>query len=79
MTKEADAQNCYLHVVRVVILAFLKGLAPILAIEMGRRAIPEHVRPGFDEMEQACKRPTAADAPIAGADAQAQPADGAAA
>jgi chemotaxis protein MotA len=79
MTKEADAQNCYLHVVRVVILAFLKGLAPILAIEMGRRAIPEHVRPGFDEMEQACKRPTAADAPIAGADAQVQPADGAAA
>jgi chemotaxis protein MotA len=73
MTKEADAQNCYLHVLRVVMLAFLKGLAPILAIEMGRRAIPEHVRPGFDEMEKACK------APAAGADAPAQAADGAAA
>jgi chemotaxis protein MotA len=77
MTKEADAQNCYLRVIRVVILAFLKGLAPILAMEMGRRAIPEHVRPGFDEMEQACKRPT--EAPAAEADAPAQPADGAAA
>src|ERR1700749_2763756 len=34
MTKEVDAQNCYLHVIRVVILAFLKGLAPMLATEM---------------------------------------------
>jgi chemotaxis protein MotA len=59
MTKEADQQNSYLHVVRVVILAFLKGLAPILAIEMGRRAIPEHVRPTFDEMEKGCKQAAA--------------------
>jgi chemotaxis protein MotA len=79
MTKEADAQNCYLRVIRVVILAFLKGLAPILAMEMGRRAIPEHVRPGFDEMEQACKRPAEGEAAAVGADAPAQPADGAAA
>jgi chemotaxis protein MotA len=57
MTKAADEHNSYLHVIRVVLLAFLKGLAPILAIEMGRRAIPEHVRPSFDEMEKACKKP----------------------
>jgi chemotaxis protein MotA len=56
MTKTADEQNSYLHVIRVVILAFLKGMAPILAIEMGRRAIPEHVRPSFNEMEAACKK-----------------------
>jgi chemotaxis protein MotA len=55
MTKQADAHNSYLHVLRVVLLAFLKGLAPILAVEMGRRAIPEHLRPSFDQMEQACK------------------------
>jgi len=55
MTKQADAHNAYLHVLRVVLLAFLKGLAPILAVEMGRRAIPEHLRPSFDQMEQACK------------------------
>ena len=63
MTKDADAQNCYLHMIRVIVLAFLKGLAPMLAIEMGRRAIPEHVRPTFDEMETACKRPNASEAP----------------
>ena len=55
MTKGADEENSYLHVLRVIILSFLKGAAPILAIETGRRAIPEHVRPGFNEMEKACK------------------------
>jgi chemotaxis protein MotA len=59
MTKGADEHNSYLHVLRVIILAFLKGLAPILAIEMGRRAIPEHVRPTFDDMEKGCKKPVA--------------------
>jgi len=68
MAKEVDAQDSYLHVLRVIMLAFLKGLAPMLAIEMGRRAIPEHVRPTFDAMETGCKRP-ATDALPAGAEA----------
>jgi len=42
-------------VLRVLLLAFLKGSAPMIAIEMGRRAIPAHARPGFDEMEKTCK------------------------
>jgi len=36
-------------------LAFIKGTAPIMAVEMGRRAIPEHVRPGFLDLEKACR------------------------
>ena len=60
MTKAVEEHHAYLHVLRVIILAFLKGLAPILAIEMGRRAIPEGVRPTFDEMEKECKKPAAA-------------------
>jgi chemotaxis protein MotA len=55
MSKTADAHNEYLHVLRVLILSFLKGSAPMIAIEMGRRAIPAHVRPSFDEMEKNCK------------------------
>jgi chemotaxis protein MotA len=55
MAKNADAQNEYLHVLRVLILSFLKGSAPMIAIEIGRRAIPAHVRPSFDEMEKSCK------------------------
>jgi chemotaxis protein MotA len=55
MRKSADEQNEYLHVLRVLLLSFLKGSAPMIAIEMGRRAIPAHVRPSFDEMEKNCK------------------------
>jgi chemotaxis protein MotA len=55
MAKTADDHNSYLHVLRVLILSFLKGSAPMIAIEIGRRAIPAHVRPSFDEMEKRCK------------------------
>ena len=55
MAKTANEQNEYLHVLRVLMLSFLKGSAPMIAIEMGRRAIPAHVRPSFDEMEKGCK------------------------
>jgi chemotaxis protein MotA len=53
--KTADDHNDYLHVLRVLLLAFLKGAAPMIAIELGRRAIPAHARPNFDEMEKGCK------------------------
>ena len=55
MRKSADEHNEYLHVLRVLLLAFLKGSAPMIAIEMGRRAIPGYIRPSFDEMEKTCK------------------------
>jgi chemotaxis protein MotA len=76
MTKRAGEHNAYLHVLRVIILAFLKGLAPVLAIEMGRRAIPERVRPSFDEMEKGCKR---SPAPVPSSDLETNPAGGTAA
>jgi chemotaxis protein MotA len=60
MAKTADDHNSYLHVLRVLLLSFLKGSAPMIAIEMGRRAIPAHVRPSFDQMEKTCKNQTAA-------------------
>jgi len=56
MRKMAEEQNEYLHVLRVLLLSFLKGAAPMIAIEMGRRAIPAYVRPSFDEMEKSCKQ-----------------------
>ena len=55
MSKTADEHNEYLHVLRVLLLSFLKGAAPMIAIEMARRAIPAHVRPSFEEMERHCK------------------------
>lgn len=55
MSKGAGEHNEYLQVLRVLMLSFLKGNAPIIAIEMARRAIPAHVRPSFLETEKACK------------------------
>ena len=67
MSKSADEQNSYLHMLRVLLLSFLKGSAPMIAIEMGRRAIPAHVRPSFDEMENYCKSHVHAAEPAAAA------------
>jgi len=55
MSKAVDEEQSYYHVLRVVMLAFIKGTSPILAVEMGRRAIPEHSRPSFFEVEKACR------------------------
>jgi chemotaxis protein MotA len=55
MSKIADDENSYYHVLRVCMMAFIKGLAPILAVEVGRRAVPGHVRPSFQELEKLCK------------------------
>jgi len=36
-------------------IAFVRGAAPILAVEFSRRSIPAEVRPSFKEMEDACR------------------------
>jgi chemotaxis protein MotA len=71
MSKLADDEQAYLHVLRVVMVAFLKGTAPIMAVEFARRAIPGHVRPSFAEAEKACKHGGEAAAAPAAADAAA--------
>jgi chemotaxis protein MotA len=55
MTKLADDEHAYLYVLRVLIVSFLKGTAPIMAVEVARRAVPGHVRPSFKEVEAACR------------------------
>ena len=55
MSKTADEERAYYHVLRVCMSSFVKGLPPIMAIEMGRRAIPGHVRPAFVEVESTCR------------------------
>ena len=56
MSKMVEEEHAYYHVLRVVMLSFIKGMSPILAVEMGRRAIPEHIRPDFNEVEKACRQ-----------------------
>ena len=55
MTKAAEAEHAFLYVMRVLMVSFLKGTAPIMSVEMARRAVPGHVRPSFKELEQACR------------------------
>jgi chemotaxis protein MotA len=62
MTKSADDEHAYYHVLRVMIVSFMKGVAPSVAVEFGRRAIPGHLRPNFEEAENYMKGRTAAPA-----------------
>ena len=59
MAKIADDEESYYHVLRVCMMGFVKGLAPILAVEAGRRAVPGHVRPPFKELESLCRNKAA--------------------
>jgi len=55
MSKTADEERAYLNVLRVIMIGFLKGIAPIMAVEIGRRVVPGHVRPSFKQVEEACR------------------------
>lgn len=55
MTKLVDAEGEYYNCLRVAVIAFAKGAAPIMCTEFARRAVPPSVRPSFKEMEAACK------------------------
>jgi chemotaxis protein MotA len=52
MAKTADEEHAYYQVLRVMIISFMKGIAPISTVEMGRRSIPGHVRPTFEVTEK---------------------------
>jgi len=51
----AKAQHHMLHVAKEVLAAFNSGFSPLLSVEMGRRAIPDDVRPSMEDMEGALR------------------------
>jgi chemotaxis protein MotA len=55
MTKMNDSDGDYLRCLRMGVIAFVKGSAPILAVEFARRSVPGDLRPSFKEMETACR------------------------
>lgn len=65
LSKLIDDEHAYYYVLRVVMLSFIKGMSPMLAIEMARRAIPEHVRPSFHEVEKTCRQKDESNVPKA--------------
>ena len=50
-----EAEIWYYRILRASIAAFARGMPVQIALEFGRRAIPPGLRPGFIEMEQACR------------------------
>jgi chemotaxis protein MotA len=66
MGKTVEVEHCYQQVLRVAIMAFIKGTPPIMAVEVARRAVPAHVRPSFLELEQVCRGGGEASAASAG-------------
>jgi chemotaxis protein MotA len=65
MSKAVDDEHAYYQVLRVMIVAFMKGTAPSVAVEIGRRAIPGRVRPGFREAEMYIKDKNSAPVAVA--------------
>jgi len=60
MAKLSEEEHAYHYVLRVLMASFMKGSPPIMAVEVARRAIPGHVRPGFKEVEKTCRTNDAA-------------------
>jgi chemotaxis protein MotA len=71
MAKAAEEEHAFLYVMRVLMVSFLKGTAPIMAVEVARRAVPGNVRPSFKELEQACRNRGTEATPAAGEEAAA--------
>jgi chemotaxis protein MotA len=59
LAKLSHEEHEHLHVLRVTMIAFMKGISPLLAVEMGRRSVPARLRPSFGEMEKHCKQTSA--------------------
>jgi len=65
MTKVNEGEAGYYNCLRTGLIAFVRGAAPILAVEFARRSIPQSARPSFKEMEAACKGSKGGDAKAA--------------
>jgi chemotaxis protein MotA len=52
---KAKESEVSLHVIKLAIVAFVGGSAPQIAVEFGRRAIPDHDKPTFAELENAVR------------------------
>ncbi len=48
-------ESAYLQCIKHGLLAVCKGMPPAIAIEFARRALPDGVRPSFEETERVCR------------------------
>jgi chemotaxis protein MotA len=55
MEHRVHEEGFYDQCIKAGLLATYKGCAPAIAVEFSRRAIPEEVRPTFEQAEQVCR------------------------
>jgi len=55
MEHRVHDEGFYDQCIKAGLLAIYKGCAPAIAVEFSRRAIPEEVRPTFEQAEQVCR------------------------
>jgi chemotaxis protein MotA len=55
LEKMIEAESQYYQMLRAGLMAFAKGMAPMISVEFARRSIPHDMRPTFQDMEAACK------------------------
>src|ERR1700744_2534915 len=67
LEKMTEAESQYYQVLRAGLMSFAKGMAPMIATEFARRAIPPEMRPTFQDMEASCKKGHPVAAPAAAA------------
>lgn len=51
--KYGDEESVYLNCIKTAIIAHMQGNAPAVTVEFVRKAIPDHLRPSFKEVEDA--------------------------
>ena len=51
----AEEHHFYYNAIKEAVAAAIRGSTPIIAVEYGRRAIPQTFRPTFNEMEERLK------------------------
>lgn len=55
LTKRNQEEQHFYDSLRNGVLGFAREAAPIVAVELARRTVPNHVRPSFQELEKALK------------------------
>jgi chemotaxis protein MotA len=55
MGKQNEAEGHFFGFLRMAALGYVRGLSPMMSLELARRSIPSGVRPTFQEMEAACR------------------------
>ena len=58
--KTIEAEGQFYQMLRAGLMAFARGMAPMISVEFARRATPHEMRPSFKNLEAACKGAKAA-------------------